>query len=149
MTPGGIRHGCQPVVTCGAELPGDSVENHLIEQQREAHRLTGEQQVLAPPRLLGCLLGRTADYRGATVTFHCELRAEDVAGHAELFLFVVTPDRRQGLDAIGPAITDSGDWERHQVTAQVPGDAELIRFGLTLTGPGQVSLRDVRLTRSS
>jgi hypothetical protein len=31
---------------------------------------------------------------------------------------------------------------------QVPGDAELIRFGLTLDGPGQVALRNAQLTRS-
>jgi hypothetical protein len=49
----------------------------------------------------------------------------------------------------GPAIAGSYDWTRHQVTAQVPGDAELIRFGLTLTGPGQVALRNVELSRTS
>jgi hypothetical protein len=35
----------------------------------------------------------------------------------------------------------------HEVTAQVPGDAEVIRFGLTLTGPGQDGLRQVELTQ--
>lgn len=35
-----------------------------------------------------------------------------------------------------------------EITAQVPEDAELIRLGLTLTGPGQVALRNTELTRT-
>lgn len=64
------------------------------------------------------------DYRGATVTFGGEVRTEAVASHAELFLFIVTRDRRQGqdVDVIGEAVTGSQGWARNEVTAQVPGD---------------------------
>jgi hypothetical protein len=45
-------------------------------------------------------------------------------------------------------ITGSRDWTRYDLSAQVPGDAEHIGFDLTLTGPGQIGLRNVELTRS-
>ena len=38
-------------------------------------------------------------------------------------------------------------WTRHEIAAAVPEDAELIRFGITLAGPGQVALRHAELTR--
>ena len=68
-----------------------------------------------------------------------------MADQAELWLHIVTKDpcpegRSSDSDWRGETITGSHDWTRHEVTAQVPGDAELIRFGLTLTGPGQVGL---------
>ncbi len=37
----------------------------------------------------------------------------------------------------------------YEVTAQVPGDAELIRFGLTLIGPGQAGPRNVEPVRAT
>jgi RNA polymerase sigma factor (sigma-70 family) len=89
------------------------------------------------------------DYRGAAVTVRCRVRAQDVADHAEMFVFVGTPDRSQRVDVLGEAITGSRDWTGQEVTAQVPGDAQVIRFGLTLTGPGEVGLRDVEVTGSS
>lgn len=86
------------------------------------------------------------NYRGATVRLRAQVRAENVAGQAELWLQVVTRDR--SLDMHGRAFAGSQDWTRHEVTAQVPAEAELIRFGLTLTGPGQVGLRNAELTRT-
>ena len=86
-------------------------------------------------------------YRGATVSLRAQARAEDLAGRATLWLRTVTQER--GGHGHHQAITGNHDWTRHEVTAQVPGDAELIQFGLTLTGPGQVGLRNVELTRTS
>jgi hypothetical protein len=54
----GVCHDCVHVVALGAELLGDGVGEHLIEQQRDAHWSPGEQLVFAAPRLLGCVLGR-------------------------------------------------------------------------------------------
>ena len=90
------------------------------------------------------------DYRGAAVTFRGELRADEVTGRAGLFVFVVTGDGRPGpdTDVTGPAITGSRDWAAQELTVQVPGDAELIRIGLSLAGPGQVALRNTLLTRA-
>ena len=90
------------------------------------------------------------DYRGATVTFSGEVRAENVADQAGLCLHVAGGNRggRQGGHAESPIITGSSDWTRLTVTARVPDDADHIRFDFTLMGPGQVELRNVELTRA-
>ena len=59
-----------------------------------------------------------------------------------------TAVRRDRQDS-GKTITGSSDWTRYQITAQVPADADFMGFELTLTGPGQVRLRRVELTRAS
>jgi RNA polymerase sigma-70 factor (ECF subfamily) len=87
-------------------------------------------------------------YRGDAVTLCAEVHAEEVTGQAGLWLHVVTPDHGQSTAEHGQAITGSRDWTSCEITAQVPGDAQLIRFGLTLAGAGQVGLRNVHLTRA-
>ena len=37
------------------------------------------------------------------------------------------------------------DWTAYEVTAPIPADADLIRFGIGLTGPGLVALRNADL----
>jgi hypothetical protein len=76
------------------------------------------------------------------------LPPRDVADRAELWLHIVTQDRRQGLEEHGPALAGGRDWAVQEIAAQIPENAELIRFGLTLTGPGQVALRSTELTRT-
>jgi hypothetical protein len=39
----------------------------------------------------------------------------------------------------------TGEWTQHEVTAQIPADASLIRFGVFLNGRGQVELRHPEL----
>jgi len=41
--------------------------------------------------------------------------------------------------------TGTGDWTRHEVTAQIPPDANYIFFGVFLNGPGQIELRNPQL----
>lgn len=104
------------------------------------------------------------------VSLRAEVRGEDVADHAELSLRIVTkaedrsrdPDMhtsghkpgpiqriRRDSERHGQAITGSCGRTRYEVTAHVPGDAEHMGFDLTLTGPGRVGLRNVKLTRTS
>ncbi len=33
-------------------------------------------------------------------------------------------------------------WTGHEITARIPGDADLIRFGVGLNGPGRIALRN-------
>ncbi len=99
------------------------------------------------------------DYRGAPVVFRGEFRTEDVADRAGLTLVVVPgpplrPGRDGGVDHEAGGghlltITDSRSWTKHEITAEVPDEAELIRFGITLTGPGRVELRNVELARNA
>ena len=90
------------------------------------------------------------DYRGATVAFGAEIRAEDVAGQAGLRLEIlrkgwrIEADRRveRTVD-----VTGSQDWARREITVTVPADTDVIRFGITLAGRGRVWLRNPELRR--
>jgi RNA polymerase sigma factor (sigma-70 family) len=111
------------------------------------------------------------DYRGATVTLRAEVRSQDVVGHAELSLDIVSQPGGHSQDRVmhappsdqprpvlrvdrdrlhlGEAITGTRDWTRYQMTGQVPADAEHMGFELALAGPGSVWLRNVELARTS
>jgi hypothetical protein len=91
------------------------------------------------------------DYRGSTITFRGQLRTTDVAGQAGLHLAAGRPGELPGVhlrDRGGSSLTGpgSGDWAWHEVTVPVPGDAGVIRFGISLTGGGRVELRDPELS---
>jgi hypothetical protein len=88
------------------------------------------------------------DYRGATVTFSGEIRTG--AGTYEAGLRVeILGDRLRVRDDHGVTVAGHSPWTRHEVTVAVPGDAEVLRFGVTLGGPGEIALRDPALTRAS
>jgi len=90
------------------------------------------------------------DYRGATVAFGGEIRAEDVAGQAGLRLEImrkgwrIRADRRAERTS---GVTGSQDWSRREITVTVPEDTDVIRFGITLAGRGRVWLRHPELRR--
>jgi RNA polymerase sigma factor (sigma-70 family) len=92
------------------------------------------------------------DYRGRIVTFRAELRTDAADDRAGLALRVgsegrSTPPRAASPDPrADPAnhiafATGTGAWTQYEVTAQIPADANLIRFGVFLNGGGQVELR--------
>jgi hypothetical protein len=93
------------------------------------------------------------DYRGAAVTFRGELRTRDLADHAGLHLAA-----GHTHEPPGPHLRDRGtrslaapgssEWTWHHVTLAVPGDAAIIRFGISLTGRGSVELRNAELGRA-
>jgi bifunctional DNase/RNase len=96
------------------------------------------------------------DYHDRTVTFRGDLRTTDVAGRAGLVLRVPRQGRlgQQRPDGRDPLhdpenyfafVTGTGDWARHEVTAQIPPDANSIIFGVFLDGPGQIELRNPQL----
>ena len=90
------------------------------------------------------------DYRGATVAFGGEIRAEDVTGRAGLRVEIlgqgwrVRADRRAERTV---GVTGGQDWSRREITMAVPEDTDVIRFGITLTGHGRVWLRQPGLRR--
>jgi hypothetical protein len=96
------------------------------------------------------------DYRGRTVTFRGELRTAKADGRAGLVLRVTrlgrsmppqAPSPDPGEDPAGHIAFASGTgaWAQYEVTAQVPADANLIRFGVFLDGGGQLEFRRPRL----
>jgi hypothetical protein len=93
------------------------------------------------------------DYRGCAVTFRGQLRTTGIAGHAGLHLAAGRPGEPPGVqlrDRGGNSLTSTGssDWTWHEVTMPVPGDADVIRFGISLTGRGRIELRNAEFTRA-
>ncbi len=91
------------------------------------------------------------DYRGAAVTVRGQLRTTGVAGQAGLHLAAgrpVDPPGEHLRDRGGSSLTGPGssDWAWHEVTVPVPGDAGVIRFGISLAGRGRIELRDPELS---
>jgi RNA polymerase sigma-70 factor, ECF subfamily len=97
-----------------------------------------------------------ADYRGRTVTFRGELRTTEADGRAGLALRAASPGRSTPRRAASPDpwedpanhiafATGTGAWTQYEVTAQIPADANLIRFGVFLNGGGQVEFRHPEL----
>jgi hypothetical protein len=87
------------------------------------------------------------DYRGVTVVFRGEIRTGAVTEQAGLRLEIL----RQQWPASpvradhGLTVSRSHDWTSHQITALIPQDAQIIRFGIALTGPGRIALRHPEL----
>jgi hypothetical protein len=92
------------------------------------------------------------DYRGRAVTFRGDLRTTDVADRAGLVLRIprqgrrpAPPDPWHDPENHFAPVGGTGDWTRHEVTAQVPADAISIIFGVFLNGRGQIELRNPQL----
>jgi hypothetical protein len=84
------------------------------------------------------------DYRGATVTFSGEIRADPLTEQAGLRLEIIRHWWRAGRAREDHGLTISGrrPWTRYELTARIPVDADQIRFGIALTGPGRIALRN-------
>ena len=85
------------------------------------------------------------DYRGATVTFSGEIRVDPFAGQAGLRLEILRQWWRLGRPREDHGLTIAGRrraWTRYEITARIPADADLIRFGIALTGPGRIALHN-------
>ena len=88
------------------------------------------------------------DYRGATVTFSGEIDTEPLTEQAGLRLEILRHWWRNGRPREDHGITLAGgrrDWPRYEVTALIPEDADIIRFGIILTGTGSIALRNPEL----
>jgi hypothetical protein len=93
------------------------------------------------------------DYRGRTVTFRGQLRATGLAGQAGPHLAVSGPMSESmatrpllGHGSSSLTAPGSSDWTWHEVTVPVPGEAIVIRFGISLAGGGRIELRGAELT---
>jgi hypothetical protein len=88
------------------------------------------------------------DYRGATVVFRAEIRTEPLTEQAGLRLEILRHWWRVGRPREDHGVTIAGghpDWSGHEITALIPEDAEIIRFGVMLTGAGRIGLRNPEL----
>jgi hypothetical protein len=88
------------------------------------------------------------DYRGATVTFRGEIRTEPATEQAGLRLEILRHWWRTGRPREDHGLTIAGgrrNWDALEITALIPGDADIIRFGIVLTGSGSIALRSPEL----
>ena len=83
------------------------------------------------------------DYRGTDVTFGGEISGDLRTGQGGLRLEVLRRWWRGEGTREEHSLTIAGrrDWTGHEITARIPADADLIRFGIALTGPGRIALR--------
>jgi hypothetical protein len=91
------------------------------------------------------------DYRGATVVFRGDIRTEPLTEQAGLRLEILRHWWRVGRAREDHGITVSGgrpQWTSLEITAPIPEDADMIRFGIALSGPGRVWLRHPELGRA-
>jgi hypothetical protein len=82
------------------------------------------------------------DYRGKQLRFSGEVKAEQVEQQAGLYIRT----NKQG-ERLRPenAVQGTRDWMRYEATTAVAEDAAFIRFGLVLSGTGQIWLANARL----
>ena len=90
------------------------------------------------------------DYRGATVVFGAQVRAAPGAGQAGLRLEILshwwrTPRPREDH---GVTVPGGRGWATYEITAPIPEEADTIRFGVTLSGPGRVWMRQPEFRRA-
>jgi RNA polymerase sigma factor (sigma-70 family) len=155
--------------SCKAEITGSRWDDYTVAAAGGAASLSA-----AVPHPYGSVfLGQeflATGYLGTTLTLGAEVRARDVAGHAELSLHVAGKPEDPRQDQAGAAsapvpgpvqlvrrdsqehghtITGSQDWTSYELTAPVPAHAEQVEFDLSLAGPGEVGLRNVKLIRAS
>jgi hypothetical protein len=89
------------------------------------------------------------DYRGATVVFRGEIRTEPGTEQAGLRLEILRHWWRIDRPREDHGRTVSGgrrDWSGLELSVPIPDDAEMIRFGITLTGAGRIALRNPELS---
>ncbi len=88
------------------------------------------------------------DYRGAAVVFRGEIRTEPLTEQAGLRLEILRHWWRTGRPREDHGLTVSGghrNWSGHEITALIPEDADMIRFGVVLAGTGSIALRNPEL----
>jgi hypothetical protein len=87
------------------------------------------------------------DYRGATVTFGGQIRTEPLTEQAGLRLEILRHWWRTGRprEDHGLTVAGGGDWSDQEITVAIPHDADIIRFGVVLSGAGSIALRNPEL----
>jgi len=91
------------------------------------------------------------DYRGTTVVFRGDIRTEPLTEQAGLRLEILRNWWRAGRAREDHGVTISGgrpQWTSLETTALIPEDADMIRFGIGMSGPGRVWLRNPELRRA-
>ena len=76
---------------------------------------------------------------------------DPLTGQAGLRLEILRQWWRLGRAREDHGLTIAGRrraWTSYEITARIPANADLIRFGIGLTGPGRIALRNPDLRRA-
>ena len=82
------------------------------------------------------------DYRGKQLRFSGDIKVEQVEQQAGLYIRTNKQGERLRPENV---VQGTHDWKRYEVTIPVPEDALFIRFGLALSGKGQIWLANAQL----
>lgn len=86
------------------------------------------------------------DYRGQHVRLSAEIKTVGVEPQAALYLRVVDPGRtRTSKEREQVTFQGNQDWTHSETQIEVPADSVFILFGISLTGKGQIWMKNVRL----
>lgn len=91
------------------------------------------------------------DYRGGVVTFSGEIRTDHRTEQAGLRLLVIRhgPLGEPVREDCSVTVSGRTEWTPQEITTSVPDDANMILFGIELTGPGLVALRNPALRQAA
>jgi hypothetical protein len=85
-------------------------------------------------------------YHNRRIAISASVRTEEVEEWAGLWASVDGPTAVLSFDnMMARPIQGTSEWTRHRIVLDVPEEATVVRFGLHLSGPGQVSIDAVRV----
>jgi RNA polymerase sigma factor (sigma-70 family) len=89
-------------------------------------------------------------YRSRNATFRAQVRSTGT-GQAAVYLRTVTEQTAHTStdNRVLTLIEPGQDWTHREATTLVPDDAIYVLFGVTLTGPGGIEVRDTELLRGT
>ncbi|TME05398.1 MAG: sigma-70 family RNA polymerase sigma factor [Chloroflexi bacterium] len=86
------------------------------------------------------------DYRGKHALLLAEIKTVGVEQQAGVYLRVVDPGRtRTSEEREQVTFQGTQDWTRSETQIEVPADSVFLLFGMSLTGKGQIWIKNVRL----
>ena len=145
----------------GGSFTEHAAQSHWLDYAAEAGHETALLRSVVPEPEGFAILGQPIfadDYRGAVVTFRGEFRSSGGPGRARLGVRASKQRSMRGPLTEESLLGDpdnhviplpaSRDWTRHEVTARVPEDSDVIVFAILLAGPGQIELRHPELARA-
>ena len=87
--------------------------------------------------------------RGTTYDFSCRYLSSNVDWEVQFVPLAGKPRALKAGKTISVPVPTAGDWQRCQTTLDVPEDVAYVRVILTMYGPGELHLDDVRLAPQS
>lgn len=124
--------------------PRTTHEDGVVRSSREGQASAFLRSTKASAQVMATLRQtiKADDYRGKLLRFSGEVKVEQVEQQAGLYLRTNKQAERLRAENV---VQGTHDWTRYEATTPVSEDALFIRFGLVLSGTGQIWLANARL----